>query len=415
MRRSKLVRLLTTLFLIGGVAHVPTAEAGAPMCRGTVERLTGGWTIIGLPNSAPVLPGVPAANISWYAADPVDPNRIFVADRASVLRTDDGGCTWKTVFSIRDVPPSGAIAQCEGADDTCSEIYSLDVGPTAESRERVYIQVRTSVFGQGGWTSHLFFSDDGGESFSPLDDPSLDGLMSKTGIGELIISPAQPNDLYLVREDLPYQNLFASEDAGATWKKLASPPGVWPNVLTVHPEDPKQLFGTFAVVGDPARSQYVRFEAYRSTDGGESWTKLDVPLESADSIAVSPTTSGATRIVVRDSGGGGLKDRLTISLDDGKTWGDLPPPPPEGTIEAMEFHGSSRMLYVFMRHDQVLRYDVKRRIATMLKDRPLGEGLSGWQTGGDRTGSGVYLLEECYPISGEPRCRYLLRFNRRGF
>lgn len=194
-----------------------------PSCGGVTNRGRG-WSTIALPPFPPHEAAFPTGGgISpqrkalSYAVDPVDSDRLYAGNGAEVFRSDDGGCTWKTVFSLSSnpalVPPCGPYA---------SYVESVAVGPTAASRDRVYAQVVTmSSSWEALWTC-LFGSTDGGKSWSLLTDvTSPEGASPALGVGQLLIAPSDPSNLYLTRRIEGLTNtdsLFVSSDAGATWQ-----------------------------------------------------------------------------------------------------------------------------------------------------------------------------------------------------
>ncbi|MDE2482923.1 MAG: glycoside hydrolase [bacterium] len=97
-------------------------------------------------------------------------------------------------------------------------------------------------------------------------------------IGSLAVAPSDPNVVYagsgegLQRPDLSVGNgIYRSDDAGSTWTHLGLHDGEQIPQIAVDPKDPNRLF--VAVLGHPYGPNPER-GIFRSTDGGKSFTKV---------------------------------------------------------------------------------------------------------------------------------------------
>ncbi len=181
---------------------------------------------------------------------PVDPDRVYVSQTSSwfgqvIQRSDDGGKTWFTPGS-----KEGELVDEQGF-------------PTGESNKFVYDD--SEATGRP-LTTHQFY--DGTQKpwvFSRVWhlEPSLD----------------DPDTVYAGVEDAA---LFKTTDGGASWRELPalrgheSGPGWQPgagglclHTIVIDPQNPQRLFTAISAAG-----------AFRSEDGGESWTPINQGLVS---------------------------------------------------------------------------------------------------------------------------------------
>lgn len=140
----------------------------------------------------------------------------------------------------------------------------------------------------------LYRSEDGGDTFTPLQPATLPGL-------DLHAFGQAPTDARSVYAYAVGHGLFWSGDAGETWEQRADADQV-----------PPDLFG-LAVVGDGSETLVLtgpQSGIFRSTDGGRTLVRIaDVP---ASAVAVDPDNP---TVVWAFTGGG-----LMRSSDEGKTW-----------------------------------------------------------------------------------------------
>ncbi|HUW12113.1 MAG TPA: hypothetical protein VM537_20465, partial [Anaerolineae bacterium] len=158
----------------------------------------------------------------------------------------------------------------------------------------------------------LFRSDDAGSNWLPVGD----------SVGEFLMSPADPDVLYLGHgypclADGPDIPMFKSTDGGASWFEL--PAGLNLKVLAAHGSDPDRLYATGC--DGP----------YLSTDGGTTWTLQTSPLWGVLEVKLIAPVEPAWETVYAagvSEGGGGA---ILKSTDSGSTWQQVTPlsPSPE--------------------------------------------------------------------------------------
>ncbi|HUW09357.1 MAG TPA: hypothetical protein VM537_06470, partial [Anaerolineae bacterium] len=158
----------------------------------------------------------------------------------------------------------------------------------------------------------LFRSDDAGSSWLRVGD----------SVGEFLMSPADPDVLYLGRgypclSDGPDIPMVKSTDGGAGWTEL--PAGLNLKPLAAHHTDPDRVYA--GGCDGP----------YLTTDGGTTWTLQPSPLwgvlEVKHIAPVGPTWETVYAAGVSEGGGGAILK----STDSGSTWQQVTPlsPSPE--------------------------------------------------------------------------------------
>jgi photosystem II stability/assembly factor-like uncharacterized protein len=234
-------------FAIGAVAlaqsrpdtvYVGTGEANNSRStydgNGVYKSVDGGktWTKAGLPN---------AGRIGRIVVHPKNPDIVFVAasgklysenpDRG-VYRSTDGGKTWtKTLDHKVDGREIGAID------------IAMDPSNPNVLYAATYDKVRRPwTFGEGGPGSALFKSTDGGATWRQLTTGLPTGMLGRIGIS---IARSDPKTVYAVIENANSRTVppeerrkrlaegfgdnsigdefYRSDDAGATWRKVAPP------------------------------------------------------------------------------------------------------------------------------------------------------------------------------------------------
>jgi photosystem II stability/assembly factor-like uncharacterized protein len=191
----------------------------------------------------------------------------------------DGGDTWNRV---RD----GLTGD--------SRVYGLTVHP-AEPR---------TIF--AGAEDGIHKSRDGGRSFARLDSP-----MNATEVWKIAIDPTDPDIIFAGTRPAA---LYRSTDGGRNWQKLAADiVDECPNVgvprvtaLTVDPADPRVIWAGIEVDG-------VR----RSTDGGDSWSRITAGVYDLDIHDIAVTVNGGTTVLTSTPG------EIFASHDRGESWEGL--------------------------------------------------------------------------------------------
>ena len=133
-------------------------------------------------------------------------------------------------------------------------------------RSIVIHPTQTDTMWIGSVSGGIWRTDDGGDSWSPVDD-----FMANLAIATMIMDPSNSNIMYAGTGEGFYnfdalrgEGIFKSTDGGVTWNQLASTNNsnfYWVNRLAITSDGAVLLAGT--------RNHGI----FRSTDGGTSWTQ----------------------------------------------------------------------------------------------------------------------------------------------
>lgn len=192
---------------------------------------------------------------------PGDPRIVWVGTAAGgVWKSTDGGTTFAPVF---DEPPVQSVGDIALAPSNPDVVY---VG-TGEGNPRNSVSI-----GRG-----LFRSGDGGRSWEPI------GLGATRHVTKILVHPTDPDTLWVAALGSVFgssgqRGVFKSEDGGRTWRRvlhLDERHGCAD--LALAPGNPKLLFATmwrFERKPWTFVSGSEESGLFRSTDGGETWTKV---------------------------------------------------------------------------------------------------------------------------------------------
>lgn len=217
---------------------------------------------------------------------PGKPNLYYMgATGGGVWKTENAGRTWENL-SDRDfeVGTIGAVAVSESDNNV---IY---VG-TGESP----IRGVTTSHGDGVWKS-----TDGGETWKHI------GLEESGQIANIRIHPDNPDIVYVGVQGQIWgpneeRGVFRSTDGGETWEHvLKVGPQTGTSDLRMDPTNPRILY---AAMWNHGRKPWFIHSGgtdggiYKSTDGGDSWNKLEGGLpEMVGKIAVDVAASNPQRL-----------------------------------------------------------------------------------------------------------------------
>ncbi len=227
-----------------------------------------------------------------------------------VWKTEDAGVSWKNIsdghFKTSSV---GAISVSE------SDPLTVYVG----MGEHAVRGVMTS-YGDG-----VYKSTDGGQSWAHL------GLEKTRHIAAVRIHPQNPEIVYVAAQGALHgksseRGVYKSTDGGKTWKKtLYVDENTGCADLSMDMNNPRILYA--------AMWEYMRYPwqvksggkgsgLYKSTDGGETWTKLDKGLPKAmGKMGISVSRANSSKVyAVIESDSRTDKGGVYVSGDGGKSW-----------------------------------------------------------------------------------------------
>ena len=344
-------------FAIGAVAlaqsrpdtvYVGTGEANNSRStydgNGVYKTTDGGksWTHAGLPN---------AGRIARIVVHPKNPDTVFVAasgklysqnPERGVYRTTDGGKTWsKTLDHKVDGREVGAID------------LAMDPANPSILYAATYDKVRRPwTFAEGGPGSAIFKSTDGGATWRQLTAGLPTGLLGRIGLS---IARSDPKTIYAVIENANGRDpkvspeerrkrmaegfgdgsigdeLYRSDDAGATWRKVAPQPAAPATEGRGAAGDPQQpqgggrgrggwtggnppyYYGQIRV--NPRDKEHVYLLSVgisHTTDGGKTWSS-PFPF-GGDNHAMWINPNDPNHLILGHDHGMG------VSFDAGRTW-----------------------------------------------------------------------------------------------
>lgn len=290
----------------------------------------------------PNVRGIRAGHVAGLAVEPSDPRSLVgIFEPQGLLRSTDGGVTWTSLAAnlardlgvgedpfppVASVPgrprrlllatnrrtPAGQLPHAGLASSIdrgnrwqqalelgCQRVGTLAVDPT----NYLHVIVGTQAASAHCPTAACFVyaSDDGGGSWSCLDDHFPDGVI---GAG---LRFASNGDLWAST----HESLLRSHDGGLTWEKRGT---ARVTVSGIDATDPERLYATLVDDGGS-----FRISLYRSDDAGLSWGEIgDGALVSngPNLVAADPQVPG--RIAVSTPGG------IFLSVDAGGSLAPLP-------------------------------------------------------------------------------------------
>jgi photosystem II stability/assembly factor-like uncharacterized protein len=253
-------------------------------------------------------PALTSGRVADFAVEPGNRKRYYVAVASGgVWKTTNAGTTWKAVFDGEGSYSIGAIA----LDPKNPSVVWVGTGENNSQRSVAY--------GDG-----VYKSEDGGGSWTNL------GLKTSEHIGRILIDPRNSNVVYVAAQGPLWapggeRGLYKTTDGGKSWKaSLAIGENTGVSDAAFDPRDPDVLYASayqrrrhvFTLIDGGPESAL-----YKSTDAGDSWTRLKTGLPKEDlgriGIAVSPAEPDWVYAVVEaaEKGKGFYR-----STDRGATW-----------------------------------------------------------------------------------------------
>ena len=224
-----------------------------------------------------------------------------------VWKTTDGGVSWANITDDADFGTSsvGAIAVAESDPNV------------------VYVGMGEHSI-RGVMTSHgdgVYRSTDAGKTWTHL------GLDRTRAISRIRVHPNDPDIVYVAAQGAPYganpeRGIYRSKDGGRSWEQvLYIDENSGATDLTMDPTNPRMLYAAFwdhRRYPWEVRSGGPGSGIHKSTDGGDTWVKLEGFPDTIGKTAVDVSPANPERVwalIEADPGGG-----LYRSDDAGETW-----------------------------------------------------------------------------------------------
>lgn len=253
-------------------------------------------------------PAVTSGRVIAFAVDPTDRAKYYVAVASGgVWKTVNAGTTFAPVFDNEGAFSIGAIALDPKNPST------VWVG-TGERNSQ-----RSVAYGDG-----VYRSDDGGRSWRNV------GLKTSEHIGRIAIDPRNSDVVFVAAQGPLWsaggeRGLYKTTDGGKTWKAVI--PGTEHTGATDVVIDPSNPDTMYAATWQRRRHFYTLINGgpesgmYKSTDGGNTWTRIRSGLPPGDlgriGLSISPAD---TNVVYASIEASGALSGIFRTTDRGATW-----------------------------------------------------------------------------------------------
>ena len=250
------------------------------------------WTHMGLEDTR---------HISRVRIHPNNPDIVYVAalghafgpnEERGVFRSMDGGKSWERVLFKSENAGAGDL--------------SMDPSNPRVLYAAIW-QVRRNFWNlnSGGPECGLYKSADGGDTWTEItDNPGLPaGLKGRIGVAA---SPAKADRVWAtVEADSP--GLFRSDDGGSTWELVSDESDLQGR--------PWYYQHVFADTQDANTVWILNYQAWRSVDGGKTFTQVTTPHGDNHDLWIDPRDP--RRMIEGNDGG------ACVSYNSGDTWSTI--------------------------------------------------------------------------------------------
>ncbi len=269
--------------------------------------------------------------LSWQARAA---STLYAATKTGPFKSTDSGVTWKQLI----------VTSNDSSLPGQPEVFSIVVDPQTTST--VYAFAR---FGPNGQTLAFIKSTDAGANWSVVSKPTFSYTYGTAAL--LGIDPVKTNVLYTMNAS---DGLEISTDGGVTWiaptipKPPGSPNGGTANQPDVHgfAVDPNHSGVVYAIGGNSAFHPGKGY-FFKSTDFGNTWTLLTSTAGFGNRIFINPKNSlemygtSLSNIGCTDPNGGMCG--IYKSTDGGQSWTALNIP--EGVVQNIAIDLTPGLLY----------------------------------------------------------------------
>ena len=300
---------LRTLFLLVILAPWPARAASTLYAatktgpfKSTVSGVT--WKQLMVTSNDSSLPGQP--EVFSIVVDPRTPSTVYAFARfgpngqtLAFIKSNDSGATWSVVSKPTFSYTYGTAALLAIDPVKTNVLYTMAANNGLEM----------TTDGGVTWSAPTIPKPTGSASGGTPNQPSLQGVA---------VDPNHSGVVYVVGGNASFHPgkgyLFKSTDFGNTWTLLTSTAG-FGNRIFINPKNSLEIYGSsLASIGctDPIGQCGI----YKSIDGGQSWTELNIPESLVQNVAFD-VTPGLLYAAAYD----GLEDaNVYTSADGGNTW-----------------------------------------------------------------------------------------------
>ncbi len=203
-----------------------------------------------------------AGGIGRVEIDPGNPDRVFVAALGNVFAKNPERGVYRTLDGGQSWENVFYLSDSTGCIDLCINPNNTNI-IYAAMWERVRYPDRRTYGGPG---SGLWRSVDGGDNWTELTNGLPGGSNGRIGIDISFSNPEVLYSLY-VRDNGTFNDVFKSTDGGDSWTALNVSVSLttyswWYGKMQIHPNDPDIVW-------------LIEFNLYRSTNGGASFQRVN--------------------------------------------------------------------------------------------------------------------------------------------
>jgi photosystem II stability/assembly factor-like uncharacterized protein len=231
--------------------------------------------------------------------DSQDSNTLYTVAYSGIWKSADGGATWNEVGAA-SLASAGALGSTGG--------FASD----RQNPGALYLLAGIKASGSGCCAAGVFKSTDGGGNWA------MKGSLQGNNVTLLVVDPGNSSTMYAAGT---FRGAISkSADGGVTWNDSSLPP----QALTTEDDDSWAIVRSVAV--DPRNSKVIYVSGnggiFKSTDGGETWTTMNVGL--TPYVSVKSYAPYAVQFLVMDPQRGTLyaisTGGILRSRNGGTTW-----------------------------------------------------------------------------------------------
>jgi hypothetical protein len=285
-----------------------------------------GWTAIDPTSAYPS--SDPSSSTTAYAVDARRPSTILATNGTTIVRSTNGGCTWRVVFSVHPVPPDPTrvagdkIVSLWSSGRAYATIIDANAAPFAPS-----IPTEVAVSTNAGSTWRIL-----------APDPSMSDCYST----QLAPYPATPSKVYLActyYSPSQAEALFQSTNGGTSWRRVNAPDfggnfAFGMTRLVIDPGKASSLWVPMNQVCQANGGCTWGVSVQSSPNGGKAWAQryADVDLggvaQNGGTIGLDVAHPAGGPLLVAAWGPAGIVETRNA----GRSWASLKVPTPPSQI-----------------------------------------------------------------------------------